>query len=127
MKFACLILILALTFNSSAQSVGLKKKYLKTYVGKIPAYEVNLNNEIIAINPIEIEINLTKDSLFVRIGSVQWQGTYSTSKLERKKFEITGKMSGTGIPEIFLLDAKKRTIMRKGLFPQPNAVLDRIK
>jgi hypothetical protein len=103
----------------------LKKKYLKTYVGKIPPYEVSLNNEIIPIKSTEIEIYLSPDSLIINVGSAKWQGTYSASKIERKKFEIIGKMEGTGVPEILFLDGKNKTITRKGLFPQPDVTLDK--
>jgi hypothetical protein len=127
MKFSCLLFFLVFAFFSSAQSVALKKKYLKTYVGKIPSYDVSLNNEIIPVKPIEIEIHISKDSLIIKVGSAKWQGTYTASKIERKKFEIIGKMDGSGVPETLFLDAKNKTMTRKGLFPQPDATLDKRK
>jgi hypothetical protein len=105
--------------------VKLKKKYLKSYVGRIPAYEVNLNNQIISINATEIKVSLTKDSIYVQVGTSKWEGIYSTIKLEKKNYELTGKMVGTGIPEILLLNGKAKKIIRKGLFPQPDTVMER--
>ena len=127
MKFICFLFFLVFALFSSAQSVALKKKYLKTYLGKIPSYDVNLNNEIVPVKSTEIEIHLSKDSLIIKVGSAKWQGTYTASKIERKKFEITGKMDGSGVPETLFLDAKIKTITRKGLFPQPDATLDKQK
>ncbi len=112
---------------ASAQSVSLKKKYLKSYFGQIPAYEVNLNNQLIPVNTSSIEVRLTKDSLYIQIENAKWEGTYSVSKLEKKKFEITGKMNETGVPEIIFLNAKEKKITRRGLFPQPDAFLERRK
>jgi hypothetical protein len=34
-------------------------------------------------------------------------------------------MLGTGIPEILWLDAKEKKLTRRGLFPQPNSILER--
>jgi len=111
----------------SAQSIKLKKKFLKTYVGKIPSYEMNLNNQIIPVLSSNIEVRLTRDSVFVNVGKAKWNGVYSISKMEKKKFELIGKMNNTGIPEFLILDTKEKKIYRKGLFPQPDAVLERKK
>jgi len=125
MKLIVTLFFTMLSVVASAQSVKLKKKYLKSYVGRIPAYEVNLNNQIISINATEIKVSLTKDSIYVQVGTSKWEGIYSTIKLEKKNYELTGKMVGTGIPEILLLNGKAKKIIRKGLFPQPDTVMER--
>ncbi len=125
MKLIVTLFFTILSVVASAQSVKLKKKYLKSYVGRIPAYEVNLNNQIISINATEIKVSLTKDSIYVQVGTSKWEGIYSTIKLEKKNYELTGKMDGTGIPEILLLNGKVKKIIRKGLFPQPDTVMER--
>jgi len=125
MKLIVTLFFTILSVVASAQSVKLKKKYLKSYVGRIPAYEVNLNNQIISINATEIKVSLTKDSIYLQVGTSKWEGIYSTIKLEKKNYELTGKMVGTGIPEILLLNGKAKKIIRKGLFPQPDTVMER--
>jgi hypothetical protein len=124
MKLFLLFSILFNTLFITSQTFKLKKKDLKTYMGQIPAYDVNLNNQIIHIEAASIEVKLTKDSLYVNVGSLQWEGTYNVSKIEKKKFELIGKMNETGIPETLLLDSKKKTLTRRGLFPQPTTVLE---
>lgn len=126
MKILTTFLIFA-SLQVSAQSIKLKKKFLKTYVGKIPSYEMNLNNQIIPVISSNIEVRLTRDSVFVKVGKTKWNGVYSISKMEKKKFELTGKMNNTGIPEFLILDTKEKKIYRKGLFPQPDAILERKK
>jgi hypothetical protein len=126
MKILTTFLIFA-SLQVSAQPIKLKKKFLKTYVGKIPSYEMNLNNQIIPVISSNIEVRLTRDSVFVKVGKAKWNGVYSISKMEKKKFELTGKMNNTGIPEFLILDTKEKKIYRKGLFPQPDAVLERKK
>jgi hypothetical protein len=126
MKILTTFLIFA-SLQVSAQSIKLKKKFLKTYVGKIPSYEMNLNNQIIPVISSNIEVRLTRDSVFVKVGKAKWNGVYSISKMEKKKFELTGKMNNTGIPEFLILDTKEKKIYRKGLFPQPDAILEKKK
>lgn len=126
MKLTVTFILLA-CLHVSAQSIKLKKKYLKTYVGRISAYEMNLNNQLIPVNSSKIEVVLTKDSIYVNIGASKWAGTYAVLKIEKKKFELTGKMFGTGIPERLLLDTKQKKLTRKGLFPQPDAILEKKK
>lgn len=111
----------------SAQSIKLKKKYIKTYVGKIAGYEMNLNNQLIPVNATNIEVTLTKDSIYVNVGESKWDGTYTVTKIEKKRYELTGKMIGTGIPERLILDTKLKKLTRKGLFPQPDAILEKRK
>ncbi|MFM7668732.1 MAG: hypothetical protein ACKO7D_11165 [Bacteroidota bacterium] len=126
MKFIVTFLLLS-SLHLSAQSIKLKKKYLKTYVGKIPSYEMNLNNQLILVNPSTIEVILTKDSIYVNVGESKWNGTYVVSKIEKQKYELTGKMLDTGIPERLIIDTKLKKLTRKGLFPQPDAILEKKK
>lgn len=119
--------IFLISVQASAQSIKLKKKFLKTYSGKIPAYEMNLNNQIVPVNSSNLEVRLTKDSIYVNVGVSKWEGTYFVSKIENKKFELTGKMVGTGIPERLILDTKQKKLTRRGLFPQPDAILEKKK
>jgi len=86
MKLFLGVVFVFITLMASAQSVSLKKKYLKSYFGQIPAYEVNLNNQLIPVNTSSIEV-----------------------------------------PEIIFLNAKEKKITRRGLFPQPDAFLERRK
>jgi len=123
MKYIFSTFLIFVFLGVNAQNVRLKKKWLKHYEGKIPSYEVNLNNEIYKIDATQIEISLTKDSLYVKVGSAIWSGTYLASKTAKKKYEIIGKMQGSGIPEVLYLEAREKKLTRKGLFPQPNAIL----
>jgi hypothetical protein len=127
MRFLITIFLLANSILVLSQSVKLKKRFLKTYIGEISAYEVNMNNQLIQVKAAEIQIKLTKDSIYVTIGNAKWLGTYSATKIEKKIFELSGKMVGTGIPEVLWLDTKEKKIRRRGLFPQPETILERKK
>ncbi len=111
------------TLIGFCQSVKLKNRFLKFYKGNIPAYEVNYNNQLVKIDATEIMVQLKKDSLYISVGASNWVGIYTVAKTGKKVFEITGKMEGTGIPEVLNLNTRNKTIVRKGLFPQPDAEL----
>ncbi len=127
MKCILTLFLSIVSFFVSAQSVNLKKKFLKTYSGKIPAYEMNLNNQLVPVNSTNIEVRLTKDSIYVNVADSKWNGTYNVSKIEKKRYELTGNMVGTGIPERLVLDTKLKKLTRKGLFPQPDSILEKKK
>ena len=118
-------LIFSCCFSFSfSQNVAMNKKHLKQYTGIIPSYEVNFNNELTKIEPTTINITLFKDSLFVSVGLSKWSGTYKAVKTSKKTYELTGQMEGSGIQEILTLYKRKKKLVRKGLFPQPDAELN---
>ena len=113
-------------FVVSGQSVKLKKKYLKVYEGTIPSYSINLGEEIVKVNSEILKATLKKDSLYVLVGKVKYSGTYKVEKITKKEYKITGAMEETGIPALFFLDLKNKTLVRKGVFPQPEALLQKV-
>ena len=116
--FACIF-----AFGAFSQSVKLKKKYLKAYDGTLPAYSINLGEEIVKVNSEYLKVTLKRDSLYVLVGKVKYSGTYKVEKINKKEYKITGAMEETGIPALFFLDLKKKTLLRKGVFPQPESLL----
>ena len=110
-------------FGVFGQSVKLKKKYLKAYDGTLPSYSINLGEEIVKVNSEYLKVTLKKDSLFVLVGKVKYGGTYKVEKITKKEYKITGAMEETGIPALFFLDLKNKTLLRKGVFPQPESLL----
>lgn len=117
----CLSLFVTFCFS---QDIKLRKKYLKNYKGIISSYEVNYNNNLVKIEASEINIQLNKDSVYISIGSSKWVGTYTTIKSGKKSYELRGKMQGSGVLEVLSLNTKEKKIIRKGLFPQPDAELN---
>ena len=116
--FAC-----TFAFGTFGQSVKLKKKYLKAYDGTLSAYSINLGEEIVNVNSEYLKVTLKKDSLYVLVGKVKYSGTYKVEKITKKEYKITGVIEETGIPALFFLDLKNKTLLRKGVFPQPEALL----
>lgn len=123
MKSILLIFGLSFSLLASAQGVKVKKKYLKSYEGVIPSYGINTGSEVVEVREEKIQISLTKDSLYIQVGKLKYGGTYKVEKITKKEYKITGTMEETGIPALLFLDLKNKTLLRKGVFPQPEALL----
>ena len=123
MKIVVFLFVSTFVFGAFGQSVKLKKKYLKVYDGTLPSYSINLGEEVVKVNSEYLKVTMKKDSLFVLVGKVKYGGTYKVEKITKKEYKITGAMEETGIPALFFLDLKNKTLLRKGVFPQPEALL----
>ena len=120
-----LILIL-FTQLTLAQSKPLKRKYRGTYEGEIPAYNAIIGTNEVSVKSQNIKLSIVKDSLFLVIGQYNYANTYELQN-KTNNIELNFEREGSGIQEVLILDAQTKNLIRKGLFPQPDAVLKRKK
>jgi hypothetical protein len=88
-----------------------KKKYLKTYEGVIPSYGINTGSEVVEVREEKIQISLTQDSLYIKIGKLISGGIYEASKEEKNQYTITGTMEISGIPELLYVNTKSKSLL----------------
>jgi hypothetical protein len=119
-------LLLLLFFISFTQlnAQALKRKYRGIYTGQIPTYEVKMGSNTYLVNASEIKAYLDRDSIYLEIGTSRYASSYFIESKE-KQFILTSPREHSGIPELFILDPKTKTMLRKGLYPQPDATLTR--
>jgi hypothetical protein len=72
----------------------------------------------------EIKAYLDRDSIFLEIGTYRHASGYSIEKKE-KQFMLSAQREQSGIPEQLILDLQTKSMIRKGLYPQPDATLTR--
>jgi hypothetical protein len=114
--------------NAVAQTVRVKRKYCKTYQGEIPTYSAMLGQELVKVSSAQIDINVKKDSLYVTFGNMQISGVYTAQKSTNPdEIILILPRENSGIEERISLNTAKKTLMRKGVFPQPDVVLFRMK
>jgi hypothetical protein len=114
--------------NAAAQTVRVKRKYCKIYQGDIPTYSAMLGQEIVNVSSEQIDIQVKKDSLYVTIGNTQISGVYAAQKSTNPdEIVLTIPRENSGIEERIILNTAKKTLLRKGVFPQPDALLLRVK
>jgi len=132
--FSCMKWIITIAFltfltnNVSAQTVRLKRKYLKVYQGEMPKYSAVIGKEMLEVSPATMVIKLDKDSVFLSIGNSAYKSIYTASKSSNTdEVILIMERDNTGIEERFVLNKKNKTIVRKGIFPQPDVCLNRNK
>ncbi len=119
-----IVLVFATTISVVGQSKPIKRKYRGVYEGQIPAYEVRMGQDVFTVKPTTLRIFLDRDSLFLEIGTYRYASGYATENKE-KQFILSARREQSGIPEQLILDPKSKTMIRKGLYPQPDATLTR--
>lgn len=132
--FSCMKWIITIAFfailtnNVSAQTVRLKRRYLKEYQGEMPKYSALIGKEMLEVYPTTIVIKLDKDSVFLSIGNSDYKSVYTVSKsINTEEVILLMERENTGIQERFVLNKKNKTVVRKGIFPQPDVCLNRSK
>jgi hypothetical protein len=118
-----LLLLFSISFTQ-LNAQALKRKYRGIYTGQIPTYEVKMGSNTYVVNASEIKAYLDRDSIFLEIGTYRYASAYFIEKKENK-YILTSPRDHSGIPEQFMLDPKTKTMIRKGLYPQPDASLTR--
>ncbi|MFM1947573.1 MAG: hypothetical protein RL207_1856 [Bacteroidota bacterium] len=114
--------------DAATQTVRVKRKYCKSYHGEIPKYSAMLGQEIVEISPMQIDINVKKDSLYITIGSSRISGLYTAQKsTSPNEIIMIFPRENSGIEERIILNTAKKTVLRKGIFPQPDVPLIRVK
>lgn len=129
MKWIITIAFFTILSNDvSAQAVRLKRKYLKEYQGEMPKYSALIGKEVIEVSPAKMVIKLVKDSLFLYIGNSEYKSVFAASRsTNTDEIILTTERDNSDIKERFILNKKNKTVVRKGIFPQPDVCLMRKK
>lgn len=125
-----LILVFLSVFSThmDAQSLRVKRKFCKTYEGEIPAYNVLLGAEIVEIPASKLTINVSKDSVFIQLGQLKVTNTFQVEKTESpNELLIIVVRENSDIPERIILNTKEKSMIRKGISPQPDVKLTKVK
>jgi len=114
--------------QANSQNVRIKRKFCKKYEGVSPSFQAIIGKDILDIPSAKMEIQLKKDSIYVLIGSMKYAGVYSVEKAKNlNELNITFERENSHIPERLVLNTKKKTLIRKGVFPEPDIPLIRVK
>ena len=109
------------------EAVLVKRKWLGTYNGIVPAYRLNTGNELLDVESDNLSIILSKASFSISFGAFSYTGQYTTVVKNKNKLRIEGKIEGRTVNEYFLIDRKKKQLTRSGIIPQPDSTLDKLR
>lgn len=125
-----LLLVISLCLSSvywAQKPIELKKKYLGSYSGTIASFKLDTGEDLVDIEREKISIDISEDSVLFKIGRNSLTGSY-TVLFEAKKYYvldciIPGRLAG----ERVVIYKQGKKISRDGLYPQPNAMLNKDK
>ena len=109
------------------QDVELKNRYLGSYKGTIPSYQISTGFEVIDVSETPIYVHLMKDEITVTIGSKTSTGTYVILFKADDYYLVDATMEGQLATERILVYKRGKHISRDGMYPQPVTELDKFK
>jgi hypothetical protein len=126
MKRSLFILFFLASVSLVAQK-PLKKRFCGEYRGQIGAYKLNTGSQLIDVASTDISVKLRKTDLDFTIGRNEMTVLYTWEKKDKTTLILTFKRTVDESPETLFLYKKTKSIMRVGIFPQPNAQLTKKK
>ena len=119
-----ILLVFTISMSVFGQSKPIKRKYRGIYTGQIPTYEVKMGTSTYVVNASEMKAFVYRDSIILEIGSYRYAAPYNLEQ-SKETLTLTSIRENSGIIEQLTLDPKTKTLIRKGLYPQPDATLTR--
>ncbi len=126
MKNCLLFLALILSSGLAAQQdISLKRKYLGTYSGEIPGYYLESGRELMEVAAAPLQIEIGRDFVEFVLGNERIRGTYKVLLAVKNYYVLEAYLEGQEIPERIVVFRKGKQISREGIYPQPNALLNK--
>jgi hypothetical protein len=117
------LIICFLFVASTGFGQHLKKKFYGTYTGVIPAYKLDIGSDVVDVASASITIVLSADGVVQQLGNSTKNGTWKIISTEKNYFILSLRLEGQLAEEQVVLDKKSKTMVREGIFPQPDAEL----
>ncbi len=124
MKVVILICFFCSSILCNAQ---VKKRDQGTFKGLIPAYKINTGQELIGVDECTIEIKIKKNTCSIKLDDLKYEGIVNIIKKDKRTYVIRVKTEHSDIEDQFILFGKQKKLKRKGIFPQPNSDLIKLK
>ncbi|MCO5260901.1 MAG: hypothetical protein M9916_12225 [Crocinitomicaceae bacterium] len=118
-----LFFLLPLCSVSQTKVASLKNKFLKTYIGELPSYSIISDTTVIEVEKTPIKINLTKTAIIVETGKLQKKGSYHVLFKGNNYYVLDAFFEGDITSERIIVNERNKTIVREGIYPQPNCTL----
>ncbi len=118
-KFLFLLVLLIPLFSGAQKEIKLKKKYLGKYKGTIPAYKMDIGDEIVEVGASAIYIDLTDKKIKLTIGNNTLNGTYEVMFKAKLYYLVDATIEGQLATERIIVYKRGRKISRDGMYPQP--------
>lgn len=105
------------------KEIKLKRKVLKNYQGEIPAYNAEIQGEIISIDGVSISIDLSKDNVDFQIGERRFSGKPKVLFKNKDFYLVEVQIEENKVLERLKVFPKEKKVVRLGFAEQPDAIL----
>jgi hypothetical protein len=114
-------------FVFSQKQIDLKKKFIGAYKGEISSFKLDTGEDLVDVASTSITIEITLNEVVFSIGSHELTGTYEVMFEADKYFLLDCKIPGRFAGERVVVYKRGKKISRDGLYPQPSAMLYKVK
>ena len=104
-----------------------KKRDQGVYKGVIPGYAINTGQDLIQVDSCTLKIRLKKNQIMIKIDDKVYEGIYEVYQKIKRTYVLYAETDYSDIKEEIILVGKNKSMSRKGLFPQPDAKLKKLK
>jgi len=104
-----------------------KKRELGYYQGIISSYTINTGQELLSVDSSVILVWLEKDQIHFKLDNKEYNGTYIVKERIKRNYILKVKLNFSDIQEELRIEGKNKSMWRKGLFPQPDSNLHKLK
>jgi hypothetical protein len=111
----------------SQKQIELKKKFTGTYKGEISSFKLDTGEDLVDVSSVPITIEIQLEEVVFTIGAYVLSGNYEVLFEADKYFLLDCKIPGRLAGERVVVYKRGKKISRDGLFPQPSAMLYRVK
>ena len=124
MKMVILSFFLFVAYSTLSQ---VKKRDQGVYKGVIPGYAINTGQDLIQVDSCTLKIRLKKNQIMIKIDDKVYEGIYEVYQKIKRTYVLHAETDYSDIKEEIILVGKNKSMSRKGLFPQPDAKLKKLK
>lgn len=105
--------------------IDLKNKYLGYYEGTIPSFKMDSGEDLITVKETPIKVVISEEKVTIEIGQNKISGSYTVLFKGDGYWVLDCRMEDQLAGERIVVFKRGKTITREGLYPQPNAMLEK--
>lgn len=107
------------------KEVKLKKKFFGAYKGEIPAYKLDIGDEVIEVSSTVIFVDLQEQDITISIGNNVLKGKYEVMFEAKSYYLLDVDVDNQLANERIMVYKRGKKIARDGMYPQPLAEMSK--
>ncbi len=128
MRHLFLLVFFSISFVGSAQKpIDLKKKYFGNYEGPVNSFKLDTGEDLVDVEKTSMRVSIDEKNVVFDVGRYHLEATYTVLFEAQKYFVLDCNIPGRVAGERIVVYKRGKQISRDGLFPQPSAMLEKVK